>query len=60
MMNGEEKVKNLALKDITTFSQGIETAGKKMTPLIPRGSPLPVTKTRLFTTNKDNQETVLV
>ena len=60
MINGEANVKNLSLVDITTFSQGIETSGKKMTALIPRGTSLPVTKTRLFTTNKDNQETVLV
>jgi len=60
MINGEVEVKGLELQDITTFTQGIETAGKKMAPLIKRGTVLPAKQTKLFTTNVNNQESVLV
>lgn len=46
MLNGEEMESNVVLLDVTSLSQGIETVGGVMTTIIPRGTTLPVKKSR--------------
>jgi L1 cell adhesion molecule like protein len=53
--NSDEKLDGLLLLDVTPLSLGVETAGEVMTPLIPRGSTVPVKKTQVFSTASDNQ-----
>ncbi|XP_078178314.1 heat shock cognate 70 kDa protein 2-like [Carex rostrata] len=47
---GSEDVQSLVLVDVTPLSLGIETKGDVLTVLIPRNTPIPVKKERIFTT----------
>jgi len=58
--NNDEKVKDLLLLDITPLSLGIETEGGVMTNLIPRNTTIPNKKCKTFTTETDNELSVLV
>lgn len=46
---------DIVLLDVTPLTLGVETSGKIMTPIIPRGTTIPVKKTNTFTTYVDNQ-----
>jgi len=48
----------LLLLDVTPLSLGIETLGGVMTPLITRGTTIPVEKSQIFSTAADNQTSV--
>jgi molecular chaperone DnaK len=48
----------IILMDIVPLSLGIETIGGQFVPIIDRGSTIPVSKTKQFTTEEDNQEEV--
>ncbi|MCD6362554.1 MAG: molecular chaperone DnaK [Synergistetes bacterium] len=52
------EVKDVVLVDVTPLSLGIETLGGVFTKIIERNTPIPVSKSQIFTTAADNQTTV--
>ena len=49
---------SLLLVDVTPLSLGIETVGKVMSTVIKRNTPIPTSKSDIFTTEEDNQTQV--
>jgi len=56
----EGNVKNVVLVDVVPLSLGIETLGGIFTKMIDRNSPIPTTKTQIFTTASESQTQVEV
>jgi molecular chaperone DnaK len=56
ILTGEAK--DVVLLDITPLTLGVETLGGVMTPLIPRNTTIPTSKTEIFSTAADNQTQV--
>ena len=53
-------IKDVTLLDVTNFSLGIETEGRKFAKLIPKGTTVPVVRTQMVSTVVDNQATVKI
>nr|GEY63805.1 hypothetical protein [Tanacetum cinerariifolium] len=53
--NGNEKVKDLILLDVTPLSLGIRLGYETMSVVIPRNTPIPTMKERVYNTQVDNQ-----
>ena len=56
VLTGE--VKDVVLLDVTPLTLGVETLGGVMTPLIPRNTTVPTSKSEIFSTAADNQTSV--
>jgi len=56
VLKGE--VKDVLLLDVTPLTLGIETLGAVDTPLIPRNTTIPTSKSQIFSTATDNQPSV--
>ncbi len=56
ILQGE--VKDVLLLDVTPLTLGIETLGGVVTPLIPRNTTIPASKSQVFSTAADNQTSV--
>src|ERR1700731_4465330 len=56
VLKGE--VKDVLLLDVTPLSLGIMTEGAVNTPMIPRNTTIPTSKTEVFSTASDNQNSV--
>jgi molecular chaperone DnaK len=56
VLKGE--VKDVLLLDVTPLTLGVETLGGVMTPLIPRNTTIPTSKTEVFSTAADAQTNV--
>lgn len=54
------EIDDVLLVDVTPLTLGIETAGGIATPLIPRNTRIPITKSEVFTTFEDNQSEVTI
>jgi heat shock 70kDa protein 1/2/6/8 len=62
ILNGDfsESTKNIVLIDVAPLSLGIETSGSLMTNIINRNTTVPCSKSQVFTTYSDNQDTVRI
>ena len=56
VIHGE--VKDILLLDVTPLTLSIETLGEIATPMIPRNTTIPTSKTQIFSTAADNQTSV--
>ncbi|KAL8233538.1 hypothetical protein R6Q59_019638 [Mikania micrantha] len=55
-----ESVRDLVLLDVTPLSLGTCTEGRYMSVIIPRNSPIPIAKERMYVTAVDNQVSIEV
>lgn len=51
---------NIVLLDVTPLSLGVEELSSQMSTIIPRGSTIPISKTKRYTTDTDMQSSVMI
>ncbi|KAK3037844.1 hypothetical protein RJ639_031885 [Escallonia herrerae] len=56
----DERVHEMVLLDVTPLSLGVEVTGGTMNVLIPRNTPIPTKKEKIFSTESDNQTHVFI
>ncbi len=56
--SGEADGGGAVLLDVTSLSLGVGTVGGRVETIIPRNTPIPAERTRIFTTSHDGQEVV--
>jgi len=55
-----EETKDILFIDVTPLSFGIEVSGGMMSTVIPRGSTIPAKKSKVYSTTRDQQQTVTI
>uniref|UniRef100_A0A7S1NC85 Heat shock protein 70 n=2 Tax=Eutreptiella gymnastica TaxID=73025 RepID=A0A7S1NC85_9EUGL len=61
VLTGKDEIENkVLLVDVCALSMGIETVGGIMTKLIERNTPIPAKKSKTFSTNANDQTTLLI
>lgn len=62
ILNGHksERITSVALKDVCSLSLGLESKGGRMSVIIPRNTNIPVKKSKLYQTSKNNQTFVIL
>ncbi|EJD54225.1 hypothetical protein AURDEDRAFT_79060 [Auricularia subglabra TFB-10046 SS5] len=62
ILGGEERImgQNIGILDASSLTLGIETTGGVFAKIIPRNTPIPTSKTQVFSTAQDNQDRVLI
>ncbi|XP_076914047.1 heat shock cognate 70 kDa protein-like [Bidens hawaiensis] len=58
--NTEKSVQDVVLRDVTPLSLGIEAHGDIFNVVIPRNTPIPTSKAKVYSTIKDNQTTLAI
>lgn len=52
--------KNIVLTDVTPLTLGVEVHGNQMVPIIERGTIIPASNTLIFSSNDDDEDSVLI
>lgn len=60
LSENEDEVPDILLLDVVPLTIGVETVGGLMTPLIKRNTTIPIVKSKMFSTAKDDQDTVTI
>eukprot|EP01083_Nonionella_stella_P006956 20117_1 len=58
--SGDHECNDILVIDAAGLSLGIETVGELMTKIIDRGTNFPVSRSKIFSTHQDNQDSVLI
>lgn len=58
ILGGE--LREVILMDVTPLSLGIRSIGDRMSIVVPKNTPIPTEKTKVFTTTDDNQDVVTI